>query len=553
LNIHTLIDFWWLEAVIYQVYPRSFADQNGDGVGDLAGITSRLDHLVELGVDAVWLSPFYASPQADAGYDVRDYRAVDPMFGTLADFDALAARAHGLGLKVIADIVPNHTSDEHRWFQEALHSAPGSPARDRYIFRDGRGENGELPPNNWRSVFYGPAWTRVTEADGTPGQWYLHFFDSRQPDLNWSNPEVLDEFDDILRFWLKRGVDGFRVDVARGLVKQEGLPDYPPERQMLSEESPDGTRSPMWDQPGVHDIYRRWRKVLDAHGPNLILVAEAHIRPPSRLARYVRPDEMNQAFNFEFLDCPYRAADLKSVIKESLEAYGAVGAPSTWVLNNHDDVRHVSRLGLPVGTWTDDGIGPRDPQPDLVLGTQRARVMTLVQLALPGSAYIYQGEEVGLPEHTTLPDEVRDDPTFARSQGKAAGRDGCRVPIPWEPGIPSRGFSSAGRTWLPQGEDWDQYTPTEQRGVPGSMFEMYRNALSLRRERGLGHGELEWAELDLASEDVVSFRVNDVLIVAVMGDSPVPIPSLPVLLSSRELPQDPVAIPGNTSVWFDLR
>jgi alpha-glucosidase len=388
MNTHTLNHDWWREAVIYQVYPRSFADQNGDGVGDLAGITSRLDHLVELGVDAVWLSPFYASPQADAGYDVRDYRAVDPMFGTLADFDALAARAHGLGLKVIADIVPNHTSDEHRWFQEALHSAPGSPARDRYIFRDGRGENGELPPNNWRSVFYGPAWTRVTEADGTPGQWYLHFFDSRQPDLNWSNPEVLDEFDDILRFWLKRGVDGFRVDVARGLVKQEGLPDYPPERQMLSEESPDGTRSPMWDQPGVHDIYRRWRKVLDAHGPNLILVAEAHIRPPSRLARYVRPDEMNQAFNFEFLDCPYRAADLKSVIKESLEAYGAVGAPSTWVLNNHDDVRHVSRLGLPVGTWTDDGIGPRDPQPDLVLGTQRARVMTLVQLALPGSAYL---------------------------------------------------------------------------------------------------------------------------------------------------------------------
>jgi len=552
----TMSHDWWRDAVIYQVYPRSFADGNGDGMGDLPGITARLDHLAELGVDAVWLSPFYRSPQADAGYDVSDYRDVDPMFGTLADFDALAARAHALGLKVIVDIVPNHTSSAHAWFHQALAAQPGSVERERYIFRDGRGEAGELPPNNWQSVFFGPAWTRVTEQDGTPGQWYLHLFDSSQPDLNWDNPAVLNEFDDVLRFWLRRGVDGFRVDVARALIKKQGLPDVPEGIY----ESPDfnhgGVDLPMWDQPGVHDIYRRWHRVLGEFGTDRILVAEAHIRPPAQLARYVRPDEMHQAFNFEFLDCPYRAEDLRQVISESLAAYAAVGAPSTWVLNNHDDVRHVSRLGLPIGTVTDNGIGPRDPQPDLKLGTRRARAITLVELALPGSAYIYQGEEVGLPEHTTLPDDSRDDPMFSRSGGQAAGRDGCRVPVPWEPGVPSRGFSAAGKTWLPQAEDWDQYTVEVQRGVAGSMYEMYRAALAIRSREGLGRASLTWVDGPDGSwgqgQNVLSFVVGRVQVIAVLDDAQADLPVGEVLLSSQPLLEGSTTIPSNTTVWVAL-
>ncbi len=538
---------WWHHAVIYQVYPRSFADSDGDGVGDLPGITAHLDHLSDLGADAVWLSPFYRSPQVDAGYDVSDYRDVDPLFGSLADVEKLTARAHELGLRVIVDIVPNHTSAQHPWFVEALAAAPGSPERARYLFRDGRGVDGAEPPNNWQSVFHGPAWTRVTEADGRPGQWYLHLFDSAQPDLDWQDERVRAEFDDILRFWLHRGVDGFRVDVARGMVKADGLPDYPVAHQLHSELAPDGTRSPIFDQPGVHEIFRRWRRVLDAEGPGRILVAEAHVRPPERLARYVRPDEMHQAFNFEFLDCPYRAADLRAVITGSLSAYGAVGAPSTWVLNNHDDVRHVSRLGLPIGTWTDDGIGPRDPQPDLALGTRRARTMTGVQLALPGSVYIYQGEELGLPEHTTLPDDVRADPMFARSGGRAAGRDGCRVPLPWQPGVPGRGFSPTGRTWLPQGEDWDRYAVAAERGVEGSMLELYRLALRLRRELGLGTAALDWHEQD--DPDVLAFQVGPVRVLANLGDHPAPLPAGEVLLTTAPLPGDATVPPG-TTVWL---
>jgi len=547
---------WWRDAVIYQVYPRSFADSDGDGVGDLPGITSRLDHLVELGVDAVWLSPFYRSPQADAGYDVSDYRDVDPMFGTLDDFRDLTARAHDLGLRVIIDIVANHTSDEHPWFQEALAASPGSLERARYLFREGRGVDGSEPPNNWRSVFYGPAWTRVIEADGTPGQWYLHLFDTKQPDLDWNDERVRDEFDDILRFWLDLGVDGFRVDVARGMVKEEGLPDYPVELQLLSEPTVDGSRTPLFDQPGVHEIYRRWRRVLDDRGGDRILVAEAHVRPAHRLAQYVRPDEMHQAFNFEFLDCPYRAGDLREVITSSLDAYGGVGAPSTWVFNNHDDVRHVSRLGLPVGTWTDDGIGPNDPQPDLILGTRRARTVTAVQLALPGSAYIYQGEEFGLPEHTTIPPEARQDPMFSRSGGVAAGRDGCRVPLPWEPGVPAYGFSPSGRTWLPQGEDWDAYTVTAQRDVDGSTFELYRTALRLRREHALGCGELEWIDLPGngsadAPDHVLAFRVGAVMVVAAIGPDPVALPAGTIVLSTVQVGSDHT-LPGDATAWILL-
>jgi len=505
---------WWRSAVIYQVYPRSFADGNGDGVGDLPGIRSRLSHLARLGVDAIWLSPFYRSPQHDAGYDVADYRDVDPLFGTLADADAMLAEAHRLGLRVIVDLVPNHTSSAHPWFAAALASPPGSPERARYIFRDGKGPDGSLPPNDWRSAFGGPAWTRITERDGTPGQWYLHLFDTTQPDLDWTNPEVRAEFRDILRFWLDRGVDGFRVDVAHGLVKAEGLPDFaaptaaerpPHEGTLGSEDGATGAGSlgPMWDQDGVHEIYREWHQVLAEYDGDRAMVAEAWVEPVSRLALYVRPDEMQQAFNFPFLTSPWRAADLRAVITESLAAYDAVGATTTWVLSNHDVVRHPTRLGLEPPGGKPGGIGVGDPQPDEELGLRRARAATLLMLALPGSAYLYQGEELGLPEHTTLPDDERQDPTWWRSEHTERGRDGCRVPLPWEAEAPAYGFSPTGLSWLSQPESWARYALDRQRCVPGSTFEMYRAALGLRREYKLGTGSLAWVD-GLSQDDAQS-------------------------------------------------
>ena len=543
---------WWRHAVIYQVYPRSFADASGDGIGDLPGITSRLDHLVELGVDAVWLSPFYRSPQADAGYDVADYRDVDPLFGTLADADALIARAHELGLRVVIDLVPNHTSDEHVWFQEALASGPGSPARARYHFRDGRGEHGELPPNNWQSIFGGPAWTRTTDPDGTPGQWYLHLFDSKQPDLDWDHPEVRAEFEDVLRFWLDRGVDGFRVDVAHGMVKAPGLPDWDGHVAMIdgSDDADavdgSGNHGPMFDQDGVHEIYRAWRRVLDEYDGERAMVAEAWVEPLSRLARYVRPDEMHQAFNFAFLAAGWHAPSLRRVVGASFAANDAVGAPTTWVLSNHDTVRHASRLGLSDPTHRPNGIGHDDEQPDAALGLHRARAASLLMLGLPGSAYLYQGEELGLPDHTSLDDDLRQDPAFFRTGGAERGRDGCRVPLPWSGDAPGLGFSPTGTTWLPHPEAWADLAVDRQRGREGSTYELYRAALRRRREERLGTGGLEW--LDAPEDlDVLAFRNRDVEVHANLGDVAVPLPDGPVLLASGPL-EDGV-LPAGTTVW----
>ncbi len=538
---------WWRHAVIYQVYPRSFADSDGDGIGDLPGITGRLDHLVELGVDAVWLSPFYPSPQADAGYDVADYRDVDPLFGRLGDADTLITEAHRRGLRVIVDLVPNHTSSAHAWFRAALPAAPGSSERARYIFRDGRGADGAEPPNTWQSVFGGPAWTRVTEADGRPGQWYLHLFDPGQPDLNWDNPEVRAEFVDILRFWLDRGVDGFRVDVAHGLVKQADLADWHDPAKMLDSAGGGGSRAPMWDQEGVHDIYRQWRAVLDGYPGDRILVAEAWVEPADRLAAYVRPDEMHQAFNFEFLEAAWTAAAQHEVIGRSLAASAAVGAPTTWVLSNHDVVRHASRLGLPVGSRRPHGIGVGDPQPDPVVGLRRARAATLLMLALPGSAYLYQGEELGLPEHTTLPDEVRQDPTWRRSGHAHRGRDGCRVPIPWEADAPSYGFGPTDRTWLPQPDSWAGFALDRQRGVPGSTYEMYRTALRLRRQHDLGHGTLAW--VGGTGDDVLAFRTGGLLVVTNFGAAPAALPAGAEVLHASHPLDDDGRVPADVTVW----
>ncbi len=552
---------WWRSAVIYQVYPRSFADSDGDGIGDLRGIESRLPALLELGIDAIWLSPFFRSPQKDAGYDVSDYCDVDPLFGTLADFDSLLATAHSHGIRIIADMVPNHTSDQHVWFQEALAAPEGSPERDRYMFRDGRGPNGDLPPNNWESVFGGSMWTRVTRPDGTPGQWYLHIFDTSQPDLNWENPWVIAQFHDILRFWLDRGVDGFRVDVAHGMIKKSGLPDYTPPAEGASmggtgaESSHDpqeadvhDTNPPYWGQEGVHEIWRGWRRVLGEYEGDRVLCAEAWLDTLEKIAHWVRPDEMHQAFNFGYMFTDFKAKKLRRIIDESMAAFGGVGAPSTWVLSNHDVVRHASRLALPKDAPPQgSGIGPKTPgKPDRAVGLRRARAASSLMLALPGSSYLYQGEELGLPEDMELPDEARQDPTWFRTKGEKYGRDGCRVPLPWEADKPAYGFNHSGAAWLPQPTDWAEYSRDAQAGVPGSTLDLYVTALRLRREHGLGTGTIEW--LSGYGKKVVALRNGDVTVISNTGKIAVELPIGEILLASGDVTGG--ALPRDTTVWI---
>ncbi|MEU9146853.1 glycoside hydrolase family 13 protein [Streptomyces sp. NPDC048349] len=526
---------WWREAVIYQVYPRSFADSNGDGMGDLEGIRSRLPYLKELGVDAVWLSPFYASPQADAGYDVADYRAIDPMFGTLHDADAVIREAHELGLRIIVDLVPNHCSDQHEWFKQALREGPGSRLRERFHFRPGRGENGELPPNDWESIFGGPAWTQV---EG--GQWYLHLFAPEQPDFNWEHPAVQDEFRSILRFWLDLGADGFRVDVAHGLVKAPGLPDLGRDEQLklLGNQV-----LPFFDQDGVHEIYRSWRRILDEYEGDRVLVAEAWTPTVERTALYVRPDEMHQAFNFQYLTADWDANELREIIDGSLAAMRPVGAPTTWVLSNHDVTRHATRFANPAGLGTQ-----LREQGDRELGLRRARAATLLMLALPGSAYVYQGEELGLPDVTDLPDEVRQDPSFFRAAGQDGFRDGCRVPIPWSGKTAPYGFGDGG-SWLPQPAEWAGLSVEAQTGDPSSTLELYRSALRLRRERAdLGAGDaVEWLP---APEGVLAFRRGGFVCTANTTGEPVRLPAPGTVLLSSGPVADPDVLPADTAVWW---
>ncbi|WP_116211356.1 glycoside hydrolase family 13 protein [Streptomyces olivoreticuli] len=522
-------DGWWRSAVIYQVYVRSFADSDGDGIGDLRGIRQRLPHLAELGVDAVWLTPFYASPQADGGYDVADYRAVDPLFGDLSDADDLVREAHRLGLRIIVDIVPNHTSERHTWFRAALADRPGGTARERYHFRPGKGVSGELPPNDWESVFGGPAWTRTRLPDGAPGEWYLHLFAPEQPDLNWENQEVREEFESVLRFWLDLGVDGFRIDVAHGMVKAPGLPDIGRKEQakLIGAQV-----LPFFDQDGVHEIHRSWRALLDSYEGERIGVAEAWAPTSERLALYVRPDELHQAFNFQFLTCAWDADAMRTVIDESLAATLSVGAPTTWVLSNHDVVRHATRYGA------------GEP------GLRRARAAALLMLALPGSAYVYQGEELGLPEVVDLPDEVRQDPAFFRGDGQDGTRDGCRVPIPWSGDEAPYGFGPGG-SWLPQPAQWRELSVAAQSGDPRSTLELYRSALTLRRELpGLGDGEMVWLD---APEGVLAFsRPGFVCTLNTLGEEvELPVPGRPVLATSAlEFGGGTVRLPSDSCVWW---
>lgn len=501
---------WWRSAVIYQIYPRSFADGNGDGMGDLRGVEANLDALKELGVDAVWFSPFMTSPQKDAGYDVSNYKDIDPLFGSLQDFDSVLAKAHSLGIRVIVDLVPNHCSEEHPLFQAAVAAGKGSKERELFHFRDGQGENGELPPNNWQSVFGGPTWTQVAD-----GQWYLHIFDSSQPDWNWENPAVKEFFDGVFRFWLDRGVDGFRVDVAHGLVKEAGLPDVDEASSSMtgSDSALEQRRPhPHWGQEGVHEIIRHWRKLVDGY-EDRAMVAEAWVPPLSTMAKWVRPDEYHQTFNFGYLEAKWKAGELRSVIDDSLYEFGKVGAPSTWVLSNHDVIRHTTRLSYDEVPKQGDGIGPDYPQPDEALGLRRGRAASAFMLGLPGSSYIYQGEELGLPEHTTLAPEFRQDPTFFRTKGERVGRDGCRVPIPWDAEAPAFGFNDTGKAWLPQPANFRSYARNQQRGVAGSTLELYKRLLAVRKELDLGNGSLKWHE-ELCDEDTLAYENNGVLVVA---------------------------------------
>jgi alpha-glucosidase len=532
---------WWQAAVVYQVYIRSFADGNGDGIGDIAGLRSRLPYLAQLGVDAIWINPWYRSPMADAGYDVADFCDIDPSYGTLAEAEALIEDAHRLGIKVIPDIVPNHTSDQHPWFRAALRGA--RRARDRYVFRPGRGASGELPPNDWVSCFGGLAWTRVAD-----GRWYLHLFAPAQPDLNWEHPDVRREFEQVLRFWFDRGVDGFRIDVAHGLAKARGLPDAG--RRIPGSQHTDP--HPAWDQDAVHEIYRGWRAIANRYVPERIFIAEAWVRSNERLARYLRPDELHTAFQFDFLRSPWRSDSLRMVIDDAMAGAATVGAPPTWVLSNHDVPRTVTRYArsqpshLVESEW-ERARWTTEPA-DHGTGRRRAKAAALLQLALPGTAYIYQGEELGLEEVEDLPHDVRQDPTWAQSGFTDVGRDGCRVPLPWSDCVAPYGFSPGGssaRPWLPQPPHWSSHTAELQAADPNSFLRLYRSAVRARRPLWENAGPVEWMP---APAGVLAFARGGAQCWVNTGADDVELPgNFTVALSST--PGVTRWVPPDTAVW----
>jgi alpha-glucosidase len=548
-------DTWWQSAAIYQLYVRSFADGNGDGIGDLAGAREHLPYLAALGIDAIWFNPWYPSPMADAGYDISDYRAIEPVFGTLADADALIGEAHGHGIKIIIDIVPNHGSDQHPWFAEALAARPGSAARSRFWFRPGRGSAGELPPNNWQSEFGGPAWTRVTEQDGTPGEWYLHLFAPGQPDFNWSSAEVRQDFEDVLRFWFARGVDGIRIDSGALLCKDPGLPDLDPG-------TPPGPGHPFVDRDEVHVIYQSWRVIADEYGADgqgsRMLIGEIWLPDAARLMRYVNPGELHAVFNFPYLNAPWDAAGLRHVIDQTLALSAPTGTPATWVLSNHDVDRVVSRYGRADTAFTLDRRQYFHAFPvDLALGTRRARAAALLTMALPGSVYVYQGEELGLGEVQDIPDELRQDPIWARTGGTDPGRDGSRVPLPWSGTEPPFGFSPAGaavQPWLPQPKEWRDLTVAAEAANPDSVLALYRAALRIRRsDTAFGDGPMSWQP---APDGVLAFdrgagteAGGTARCIANLSGAPVALPpEATVLLASG--PLDGGVLPPDTTAWL---
>lgn len=568
---------WWRDAVIYQIYPKSWADADGDGFGDARGVRERLAYLAELGIDAIWFSPFYRSPDNDGGYDVAEYRDIDPRFGSLAEVEALVQDAHAVGIKVLIDLVPNHTSSEHRFFQAALATAPGSPEWARYHVLPGRGEQAELPPNNWECVFSGDAWSPILDEEGAAtGYWYLHLFDRTQPDVNWEHPDIQLEFDQTIRFWLDRGIDGFRIDVAHGLAKAPGLPDSAGALDVLDADGRlvDVVPEPFWDQPAVHAVYRHWRSIAEEYAPARIFVGEIWVATAARLAAYLRPDELHTGFNFPFLKANFRGTELRQVIDESLANDGAVGAPTTWVIENHDVPRAVNRYALndrgltalpeEHGTRLENRIH-QTPLTDASerVGRDRARAAMLLMLGLPGSAYIYQGQELGLDEVIEIPDFERQDPAWFRSGGTDGLRDGCRVPLPWKQQGTSFGFAPEGaRAWLTQPHRWAQLAVDVQDSDPVSTLSLTRKALGLRRaEPAMGEGPIVWRDdLDLGA-DVLAFErpgAEGVLVVTNTGDASVEVPNAGGILVSSQLPlertpSNALVVPPNCTVWLRAR
>lgn len=518
---------WWKDAIFYQVYPRSFSDSNGDGVGDLRGVIDRLGYLELLGVDALWLSPVMRSPMADHGYDVSDPRDIDPLFGTVEDMDDLIREAHARRIRVTMDLVPNHTSDQHEWFTSAVKTPPGSPERDRYLFRYGRGTGGAIPPNNWPSQFGGPAWTRITEPHGHKGQWYLHLFAPEQPDLNWSNPDVWSDLETTLRFWLDRGVDGFRIDVAHGMAKPHGLPDAAPTGFPLIDNGT-GTDA-RFDHDGVHEVHRMIRSVVDEY-PDRVLIGEIWVSDDERFGRYLRPDELHLGFNFRLTTTEFVAVELRTAIEHSMNAVAAVDATPTWTLCNHDVPRTVTRLGSGK------------------LGLRRARALALVELALPGAVFLYNGEELGLPS-VELPDEALQDPVWERSGHTRRGRDAHRIPMPWQGGAPCYGFTEGDSSWLPMPSGWDELTVESQLEDAESVLSLYRAALEIRRAHpGFEGDELEWYG---APEGCFAFRRPGGTLVCVLNTSPVDVPLPPgdPLLCSAPLTEEGL-LPPDAAVWL---
>lgn len=542
---------WWRDAVVYQLYVRSFADGDGDGIGDLAGITSRLDHLSSLGVDALWLNPCYVSPQRDHGYDIADYFTPDPAYGSLDDFDRLVDAAHARGMRVVMDMVANHCSIDHDWFRAALAAGPGSPERARFLFRDGRGPAGATPPNNWQSVFGGPAWTRVIEADGRDGQWYLHSFDPGQPDFDWRNPEVRAYFERVLRHWFDRGVDGFRIDVAHGMVKAEGLPDWPG-----ADDGSGGHNHAMWDQPELHDIYRAWNGVAQEYDPPRYFVGEIWVPGSERLAAYLREDELDQAFQFELLVQPWDASRMRQAIERAL----ALTPEPAWTLSNHDVHRTVTRYGQ------EQDLGETDPTDmiaaarrtgpvDIEVGARRARAAAMLELALPGTIYLYQGEELGLPEVFDLPDAARQDPIWLRSGGRELGRDGCRVPLPWDEDAPAFGFGTpeGTPTWLPQPSWFGGYAASALSADPGSILHLYRELLASRRE--VFDLDAPWTALETGVPELLAFRRGHGICVVNFGQADVALPAEweadPVVASAPLPPTDGrFVLPSDSAAWL---
>lgn len=544
-------DQWWRSAVIYQVYPRSFADSNGDGIGDLGGVRSRLDYLQRLGVDALWFSPFYPSPQRDAGYDVADYFSIDPQYGSLEEFTDLLDDAHERGMRVLIDVVPNHSSTEHPLFKLALESEPGSAERDRYIFRYG----GDTPPNNWGSIFGGPAWSEVEPLSGKEedrGWWYLHLFDSTQADFNWDSPDVRHLFEEYFRYWLDLGVDGFRVDVAHGLIKAPGLPDDELGLEHFNLEPAIAwelrQKAPYFDQEEVHDVYRAWRKILEEYGPDKMMIGEISINNPQRWAAYLRSDEMHQGFTFTVTAAGWNAGRLRRALADAHENHFGLGAVNTWVLSNHDVVRHASRLGYPSGANLDGGVGPADPRPDERVGLRRAIAYSAFLFAIPGSVYLYNGEELGLPEVLDLPDGARQDPAWERTGGRSYGRDGCRVPLPWTDS-PDEDWGS--NPWLPLPAGWEKYAASKQEDDPESPLNRYRKMLALRKELDLGEGKWELIESD---PDVVAVKTEKVLAAINLGVGPRPVSEGGRVLYSTGttyVEDGALWIGPNDAVWVD--